>query len=201
MASRALITWQNDRTARLDRLEAAHTLLEHVGPGARKLTEELNHALVLRLATEFQGFARDLHDEASIALVAALAPGDPVRQERLREPYQLGRRIDRGNADPDAIHRDFRLFDLHVWDELRRRHPTRGRRWRDRLALLHEARNGLAHADGPKLARVIAAGWPITIRSARRWRSSLDGLAAAMDRVVTDHLHRAFGARSWRGEA
>jgi hypothetical protein len=197
MASRALTTWQNDRTAWLDRLEAAHTLLDRAGPGARKLTEELNHALVLRLATEFQGFARDLHDEATSALVASLASSDPPRQKRLRVPYEHARRMDRGNADPEALRRDFELFDLHLWYELRRLHPTRSRQWRDRLALLHEARNGLAHADGPKLARVLAAGWPITIRSARRWRSSLDGLAAAMDRVVADHLHREFGARSW----
>jgi hypothetical protein len=197
MTSRALTTWQNDRAARLDRLEAAHASLDGSGPGARKLTEELNHALVLRLTTEFQGFARDLHDEAASALVAALAPGDPPRQRRLRRPYQYARRIDRGNAGPEALRQDFWLYDLPLWDELRRRYPTRGQHWRDRLALLHDARNGLAHADGPKLARVIATGWPITIRSARRWRSSLDRLTAAMDRVVADHLHREFGVTSW----
>jgi hypothetical protein len=166
MPSLALITWQNDRTARLDRLEAAPASLDGMGPGARKLTEELNHALVLRLATEFQGFVRDLHDEAASALVAALAPHNPPRQERLRVPYEHARRVDRGNADPEALRRDFELFDLHLWDELRHRNPKRGRRWRDRLGLLHEARNGLAHADGQKLARVVALGWPITIRSA-----------------------------------
>lgn len=197
MASRALTTWLTDRAARLDRLEAAHVSLGGTGPGARKLTEELNHALVLRLATEFQGFARDLHDEASYALVAAVAPGNLNRQERLRVPYQRVRRIDRGNADPDALHQDFLLFDLALWDELRQRYPTRGRQWRDRLRLLNDARNGLAHADDQKVLRTTAAGWPITLRSVRRWRSTLDGLAGGMNRVVADHLNREFGVWSW----
>jgi hypothetical protein len=197
MTSRALASWQIDRAARLDRLEAAHILISRAGPGRRRLAEELNHAMVLRLATEFQGFARDLHDEASRALVAALAPGDPLRQQRLWAPYQHGRRLDRGNAGPSALHEDFALFGMSLWDDLRQRNPNRSRQWRDRLTLLNEARNGLVHADGQKLVRVSADGWPITLRSVRRWRSTLEGLAFAIDRLVGDHLDRAFSARPW----
>jgi hypothetical protein len=146
MTSKALTNWQTDRAIRLDRLEVAHRAV-----GGRLLAGGLCRALVLQLTAEFQGFARDLHDEASYALVATLAPGDPLRQQRLRVPYELGRRIDRGSASPEALHRDFSMFSLRLWDELRRCYPTRGRQWRDRLALLHDARNGLAHADGRKL--------------------------------------------------
>jgi hypothetical protein len=152
---------------------------------------------VLRLATEFQGFARDLHDEASYALVTALAPNDPVRQQQLRVPYQCARRLDRGNASPDALHQDFRLFDLLLWERLGLTHPARSRQWRSRLTLLNEARNGLAHSDGQKVARVVAAGWPVAIRSVRRWRSTLDALATAMDSVVGDHFGRMLAVKVW----
>lgn len=58
MSSAALTSWRTDRAARLDRLVAAHAAVGGAGPGRRWVTEELNHALILRLASEFQGFAR-----------------------------------------------------------------------------------------------------------------------------------------------
>jgi hypothetical protein len=192
MTSKALTNWQTDRAIRLDRLEVAHRAV-----GGRLLAGGLSRALVLQLTAEFQGFARELHDEASLALATALAQGDPDRRRRLRAPYLHARRLDRGNAGPHALDEDFRLFGIKLWDQLRRRHPTRARHWHDRLALLTEARNGLAHADGPKVARVEAAGRGITLGSARRWRSTLDGLAVAMDRVVGEEFHRELGIRPW----
>lgn len=130
-------------------------------------------------------------------LATALAQGDPERRERLRTPYLHGRRLDRGNAGPHALDEDFRLFGIELWSRLRRRHPAKARQWHDRLALLTEACNGLAHADGPKVAKVEAAGWGITLGSARRWRSTLDGLAVAMDRVVGEEFDRELGVRPW----
>jgi hypothetical protein len=79
MTSKALTNWQTDRAIRLDRLEVAHGAV-----GGRLLAGGLSRALVLQLTAEFQGFARDLHDEASRALATALAQGDPERRERLR---------------------------------------------------------------------------------------------------------------------
>lgn len=192
MASNALTKWRTDRAVRLDRLEVTHTALN-----ARTLTDGLNRALVLQLAAEFQGFARDLHDDAASALVASLAPGNPLRQYALIVPYERNRRLARGNAGPTSLGEDFTLFGMHLWDELRRHHPTRGRQWRDRLELLDHIRNGLAHADDQKVAKVVAAGWPLTLRSARRWRGTLDRLATAMDRSVFDHLSRRFDVTSW----
>ncbi|MGH3682151.1 MAG: hypothetical protein ACRDT2_18090, partial [Natronosporangium sp.] len=86
---------------------------------------------------------------------------------------------------------------LDLWPGLQRRFPTRSRRWRQQLAGLNDARNGLAHADPQRLTRVVAAGWPLTLQSVRRWRSMLDGLATGMDHVTGDHLHRVFGTRAW----
>jgi hypothetical protein len=195
MASNALAKWQADRRVRLDRLEVTHSPV-----AARTLADGLNRALILQLAAEFQGFARELHDEAARALAAVLAPGDPVRQRTLIVPYQKQRRLARGNASPASLGEDFGLFGLRLWEGLRRLYPIRGQQWHDRLALLNEARNGLAHADDQKVAKVTSAGWPLTLRSARRWRGMLDGLVVGMDRVVYEHLRRKLGVTAWRGE-
>lgn len=145
MTSAALVTWKTGRASRLDRLEAAHAAVYGTGDGGRRLAGGLNRALILQLAAEFQGFARDLHDEARYALVGELAAGDGQRQ----------------------------------------------------LVLLNEARNGLAHADDQKTARVAATGWLLTLRSARRWRGTLNGLAIGMDSVGGEHLRRNLGVRAW----
>lgn len=195
MTSKALSTWQSERARRLDRLEAAHAAVGGSGPGRRWITEELNHALILRMAAEFQGYARDLHRDAGNAVATALAPDDPALQATVVLPYQLSRRLDRGNADPNALDHDFGMFGIDLWKRLQRRSPTRSPRWQQRLALLNQARNGLAHADDQKLARVESAGWPLTLRAVRKWRGTLDGLARAMDRVVLDHVESTFGPR------
>lgn len=192
MASNALAKWRTDRAIRLDRLEITHTSVN-----ARTLSDGLNRALVLQLAAEFQGFARDLHADAARALVTSLAPGSAPRQEMLIVPYERHRRLARGNASPASLAEDFMLFGMELWPDLLRRHPTRGRQWHDRLVLLNDMRNGLAHADDQKVTRVLVAGWPLTLRSARRWRGTLDGLATGMDRAVSEHFSRHFGITAW----
>jgi hypothetical protein len=197
MTSRALITWRSERAARLDRLEVAHAAVGGTGPGRRWLTEELNHALILRLAAEFQGFAGDLHTETAAAVAVQLAPNNIAQRATMTLPYQLNRRLDRGNADPNSLRDDFGMFGLRLWDELQSRYPVRGQRWPTALSLLNQARNGLAHADDQKVARVEAAGWHLTLRSVRRWRGTLDALASAMDTALCDYLARLFSTRPW----
>lgn len=197
MPSIALHDWRTSRADRLTRLQVAHATVGGTGPGRRWLTEELNHALVLRLAAEFQGFARDLHDEAATAIAGSLAAGVPPREQALRRAFTAPRRLDRGNATETVLAHDFGLLGLELWIALQRRFPTRSRRWRQQLGVLNSARNGLAHADSQRLARVVAAGWPLTLQSVRRWRSMLDGLATGIDRVTSDHLDRVFGTRAW----
>lgn len=197
MPSTALLAWRAERATRLDRLVSAHATVGGSGPGRRWLTEELNHALVLRLAAEFQGFARDLHNEAAAAIVFSLAAGDPQRERVLTNTFTTTRRLDRGNADPEVLRHDFELLGVELWLSLQQRFPARAGQWRKRLALLTEARNGLAHADRRKIERVVAAGWPITLQSARRWRSTLDALATGLDRVTGERLCQIFGATAW----
>lgn len=197
MSSAALLDWQSHRAARIDRLRAAHTVIGDSGPVRRWLTSELNQPLILRLAAEFQGFARDLHNEASGVVVAALAPDDLRKQIVLKIPYTSARKLDRGNAEPGGLGQDFGLFGMDLWTELRRTFPNGAQRWQEQLRLLNTARNGLAHDDARRIAEVQAAGWPLTLDSVRRWRISLDGLAKGMDHVVGKHLQQVFGSTPW----
>ncbi len=195
--SNALLDCKTDRATRLDRLLAAHRTVRGANSGRRWITDELNHSLILRLASEFQGFARDLHDETSKVVVHALAPNHPARQASLRAPYRARRRLDRGNADPDALRADFELFDMNLWIELQQRYPSRTPRWRQQLSLLNTARNGLVHDDGQRVRQVQANGWLLTLPFIHRWRIALDGLATGMDHVIGHYVHRSFGVPRW----
>lgn len=193
MASTALDIWHTSRTARLDRLQLTHAAIGGMGAGHRLVTEELNHALILRLAAEFQGFARDLHNEAAETIGAELASGVAARERALLHAFTSSRRLGRGNATADTLRYDFQLLGLDLWDELEQRYPAQRPRWRERLEWLNTARNGLAHSDPERIERVVNAGWPPTLRSARRWRSTLEQLAVGMDRVTGEHIAQVFG--------
>jgi hypothetical protein len=93
MVSAALSEWRSRRDAKLRNLLDAHIAVGGSGAGRRWATEELNHALVLRLASEFQGFCRDLHEEAVGRLVETAAPTDLQPQQVLAIPYRTGRRL------------------------------------------------------------------------------------------------------------
>jgi hypothetical protein len=198
MASASFTTWSAARADRIKRLRAAHEAFGGTGPGRRWVTDELNHALILRLASEFQGFARDLHDEAGLFVARSLAPGNQQLQDSLRIPYTLHRKMNQGNADPGTLGNDFGLFGMVLWGALQARYPAHATGWNHKLSALNMARNGIAHDDSAKITRVQSGGWPLTLRSVDRWKSSLDGLARGMDRVVGGHLKLMYGTSPWQ---
>lgn len=197
MPSAALGQWRSIRKSKLDNLLAAHVAVGGSNAGRRWATEELNHAIILRLASEFQGYCRDLHDEAVQVVVGVAAPADPRLRQVLALPYRSARRLDRGNAEPGGLGNDFALLGVTLWPDLRTRYPAKGPEWRRKLGLLNDARNGIAHDDADKIAGVTAAGWPLTLPSIRRWRSALDGLAEGMDHVVGDSLRHLVKVEPW----
>ncbi len=197
MASRAFEAWNNARAVRLDRLEAAHVAFAGEGRGRRWETEELNHAIVLRLAAEFQGFCRDLHDECILILVRGMGlPAGRLEDIVLLE-FSASRRLDSGNASPGGIGTDFARLGMTLWPDIKRHYAARGPQWNERLEILNTARNGIAHDDQAKLAEVRSRGWPLTLPGARRLRRSLDGLAKGMDTVCRDHLASLLKMAPW----
>jgi hypothetical protein len=184
MSSSALNGWQQERAARLDELVAAHQRIGGSAAGRRWQTEQLNWALILRLAAEFQGFARELHDLGSQA-IAAGASGPMVNV--VQRSLVLNRQLDRGNARPSALGSDFGRFGIDWWPELTKRDArTTGRQ--QQLELLNRARNAIVHSLPTDLAQLEKEGQPPTLATVKKWRRALNALAATMDGVLSAHI-------------
>lgn len=153
MPSVALFEWQGLRQERISELVAAHAAVGGTGRGRRWRAEQLNWALVLRVAAEFQGFALDLHGEAVDAFVGSASRGTPSLEQVLRTLLTRDRQLTRGNAHPGAIGSDFDRLGLQTWPELNRRYPGRAPRWSAALTALNDARNGTHTQTKPRWRR------------------------------------------------
>jgi len=191
--SDAYRVWSTGRQARIDELLAAHAAVEGIGPGRRWRTSQLNWALTLRVAGEFQGFARDLHTLAVDHFVASVAGSNTTLANVLRVRLTGNRQLDRGNAQPGSLGADFGLLGMKLWDLLEAADPWTVQR-RVNLEKLNEARNAVAHANEAERAKIAQAGYPMQLPTIRRWRRTLDGLARTMDDVVSDYLDGLLGA-------
>ncbi|MCB1029345.1 MAG: hypothetical protein KDB24_16460 [Microthrixaceae bacterium] len=191
MTSASLDRWRQDRAHQLDELISAHQLVGGATAGRRWATGELNRALVLRLAAQFQGFARDLHQEAAFAFGTYAQPNSPAVAQVVATGMQASRDLDRRNASADALAKDFARLGLKLWEAMQERDRRTSVR-RSNLHWINMARNGLAHNDQSKLDLVVESGYQLDLSTIRRWRRALDGLAGTMDVVVADHLASLF---------
>ncbi len=93
------MTWRRERGERLDALMDAH--IHAGGPNQRRrwLTAVLSEALFLRLAAEFQGFARDLHDQACDVFASWIAPDNPAAKGVVNKQFGQVRSLERGKLD------------------------------------------------------------------------------------------------------
>lgn len=208
--SDALERWQFERAQALDSLDAIHGKITGRKRGRKYDTKHLNRALFVALAAEFQGFCRDLHEDAAIHIVNSLqtVPGngrivpvvlDALVRERTISPNRRpdkDRRLDKGNADFSALVTDFATLGIHLGDELKQRYPKKAPKWEKTLKALSDARNGIAHSDTEKLTSS-HRDHGLTLATFRRWRSSLNGASDAMDRVVSAYLSDLTGAKPW----
>ena len=111
MASIALQTWRTDRAHRVDALVHLHNHVEGITEIPALAVEQLGSMLVVTLAAEWQGFARDLHDRAADYVVAQVRATSPSGASCLG-PLLIGRRrLDRGNATFSALSEDFGRLD------------------------------------------------------------------------------------------
>ena len=195
MSSPALEQWRTARAARLDELVGAHRRIGGQGAGRRWDTEQINWALVLRLATEFQGFARDIHSLAADVLADWSCGTNAVARDIFVASLTLNRQIDQRNATPSSLGADFGRFGLKFWDELKERdRRTESRQFH--LECLNEARNAIVHDEPGKLEALRQRGYPLTLKTIRRWRGSVEALASTMDLVIAQHLAALFGRSS-----
>ena len=185
MSSAALGRWTTDRTTRLNNLLASHRAVSGSHVGRRRSTEKINHALILRLASEFQGFVRDLHDDgASSAQFVTIA----------RASLRRSRKLDSGNANWANICDDFSRFGVSLSSELRARNARRYVSWVQKLSRLNAARNAIAHEDRIALASC-TADQPLTLRTYMNWRSALGAMASGIDHAIGEYLSDTIGAR------
>ena len=116
MPSAAWQEWNTTRAQQLDDIEAAHRSVGGTGRGRRYATEQLNHAYTVLLASQFQGFCRDLHSECVDELVRAVAP--TALKSILRAEFLLNLSLNRGNANPSSIGSDFNRLGVEFWREV-----------------------------------------------------------------------------------
>lgn len=199
MTSVALDDWLTKRQPRLEQLREAHEKVGGKGAGRRWRTEQLNYALVMRIAGEFQGFCRDLHDETTDYFVPEAVPHNLAAQTILSGSLTLNRVLDRGNASPGGLGNDFLRFGIQLWPSLYVRWPGNGPRWNQSLEALNKLRNGIAHAQDDLIREVSDDGWPpAQLKTADRFRANAEGLAAGMDTVMASYLQALFGgAKPW----
>ncbi len=189
MPSRSLQQWRTVRVAELDEMENAHRSVGGIRRGRRHATRQLNHAYTLLIASQFQGFCRDLHTECARVIVASTQP--PNLQAFMEEGFLRDRKLDRGNPNPGNIGSDFERLDISLWADLYVLSP-RNRQRRRALEELNEWRNAIAHHDFTRLG--VSA---IQLQQVRNWRSACYLLAQGMDFVTHARLTILLGAPPW----
>lgn len=187
MSSDALVHWRTSGLARIGELEAVHASLTGTGPGRRWGTMQLNRSLFVALVSQFQGFCRDLHDDA---LRVYLDEANPRQRRNLDMQLRQGRRLDTRNPRRSTLGHDFGRLGLDIIGGLKQH----GSMTETRLTSLDQVvdfRNAITHGEEATIEQIEANGSVrSTKRSFQRHRRALDNLAGTMDRVVAAQLAR-----------
>lgn len=192
MPSLSYRRWSGPTATLLDQMENAHASVGGTGPGRRYATDQINQAYAVLLASQFQGFCRELHTESAGHLVDTLQPAS-MRQIVLAE-LTRDRKLDKGNANPGNLGEDFNRLGLKFWDEVKKLNPRNSSRNND-LQVLNHWRNAIAHQ---KFDPATLGTTQLRIAQVRRWRVSCSRLAKAYDRVLRAHILAVTGIAPWK---
>jgi hypothetical protein len=154
--------------------------------------------LAVKLASEFQGFARDLHDEAVDFLVASATTGSQALDSILTIAMTADRALGRNNAGDDTLAKDFSRVGLIFWPAINAQNPQQGPTLRTHLKKLIEMRNAIAHDNEAQILTLESNGYALQRTVTRQWHTSLDTLTVTMDDVVASYLGALMGVpRPW----
>lgn len=193
MPSQALLAWTTTRARALDEIEHAHASIGGRGPGRRYATQQVNQAYAVMVASQFQGFCRELHSESVTVLVDLIQP-PPLLTQIVRNRFVVGRQLESKNAQPSSLGSDFGWLGLNFWGEADALLQDEGAA-RKKLEQLNEWRNAIAHQS---FERVSPTGPPnLKLERVRRWRSACGKLARTFDRVMWNHLRSFEGGPPW----
>jgi hypothetical protein len=192
MPSTSYHEWEATRSSSLDELARAHVAVGGTKRGRRYATQQINRSYAVLLASQFQGFCRDLHTECAASLVKSISPTSlqPIVRVALTQPRQL----DRGNAQAASIGSDFGKLGIDFWAEIEaldaRNHDRKKalgelNKWRD--AIVHQSFEPAEFGNRPMLG--LAEG--------RRWRADCGQLARSFDEVMRTYLQSLTGIPPW----
>ncbi len=185
--------WTVTRAEALDEIEQAHVAVGGTARGRRYATQQVNRAYAMLLASQFQGFCRDLHSESVAHIVSALKPPASLRP-LVQAEFTRNRQLDRSNATPSTLGADFGRLGIDLWPKCEA-HDARNRERKKQLEQLNAWRNAIAHQDfdSTKL------GGTITLRldQVRKWRIACEHLAKSFDEVARDYIHATIGMAPW----
>jgi hypothetical protein len=179
------------RAAALDEIESAHASVGGTGRGRRYATQQVNRAYAVLLASEFQGFCRDLYSEGMDHVVLAAPPNT---RGVVKAQFLWGRSLERGGPQAGAVGSDFGRFGVPFWDNVYGLHAANERR-KELLDELMRWRNAIAHNDFDPA--VFGPNPVLHLADVRGWRSALNGLCPAFDTVMRDLLAAMLGAAPW----
>jgi hypothetical protein len=185
--------WRTIRAAAIDEIARAYAAVAGTTRGRRYANQQVIQAYAMLLASQFQGFCRDLHSECVDHFLAVITP-PPALRNLVQAEFTRGRQLDRGNAQPGSLGADFGRLGIDFWNQLKA-YDARAAEWMGDLDMLNEWRNAIAHQDFTS-ARL---GGKMNLRLAqvRRWRASCRRLAWAMDEVMRRRLHTITGVSPW----
>lgn len=190
LPSEALDRWKAERCGVLDNLEQVHAKVTQRKIGRQYMTEHLNAALFVRLATEFQGFCRDLHDDAATVLADSFTTGDnETWTDTVRNALVRQRKLGLGNANSGNLGNDFAVLGMTFWPDIYAQYPSWGPKWNGRIDALNTVRNAVVHSDEVQLKKFKAdTGVSLNLATFKQWRGTLNSAAIGFDRVVRAYL-------------
>ena len=192
MSSIAYRHWRTTRARALDEIAQAHAAVGGTERGRRYATQQINRAYAVLLASEFQGYCRDLHTECVEHFAAIVSP--VALRSVTREEFVWNRQLDRGNANSDTLGADFGRLGIEFWVELVR-FDARCTAWKRQLDELNVWRNAIAHQDFDSTR--LGGTTMLRLEQVRRWRSACRGLARVFDQMLCLDLLTRTGISPW----
>jgi hypothetical protein len=192
MASTSYGEWRKVRSVALDEMAQAHVAVGGSQRGRRYATQQINRSYAVLLASQFQGFCRDLHSECVDHLVNSMTPA--AMQPIVRAEFTLNRQLDSKNAQPGSIGSDFGRLGVDFWKQVHAHHAMNSAR-QGVLDRLNAWRNAIVHQnfDPAKLGGTTA----LRLSTVRDWRRDCGYLARSFDAVMRTHIHSLTGAFPW----
>jgi hypothetical protein len=187
MPSGAYKTWTTTRKGELNKMEWTHRAIGGTKRGRRYATEHVNQAYVVAVASQFQGYCRDLHTESVDHVVQMLIP--PNFQAPVRTLLTQKLELKRSNAQPDSIGKDFNRFGIDFWTEVIRHDPHNEVR-KTQLWELNALRNAIVHQDFTSSA-------VLRLQQVKKWRRVCERLAQSFDEVMRHYLQNLTGRSPW----